>query len=226
MQENPFVRESAGSADSLSRLGLDPSQPFYDLNLAGAQGVPSPQMLAHPMSTQSSPILLPDFGMQDYEIPPIQPYNLTAPGITYMPAFTADPALPDLDEYTHPYNLDVITQVTTPDPQLVHDVPTSSEIASNLYPSLGFSTINVLSAVTDIDPLVPDLQHPDLIQQTRMPLDERPGDLDPSALSVMHATLSYQQASDTTYPEAWMDQHGMNTTRTRHMSLLNDGLDK
>ena len=221
MQENPFVRSDAADADALSRLGLDPAHPFYDLNLAGTQGVPSPQTLAHPSSPPS--IILPDFGTQSYEIPPVQPYDLTSAGITYMPAGATDPTLPDLNAYNHPYNLDLATQGMEPDPQLAHDVPTATEIASSLYPGLGFSTLDIHSAGTD--PLVSDLQHPNLTQQTQMPLDERPGDLDPSALDVMHATLSYQQASDTTYPESWMDQNGANTTRTRHISLLNDGLD-
>ncbi len=225
MQENQFALSDAADADALSRLGLDPSQPFYDLNLAGTQGVPSPQMLAHPISTQPSTVILPDFGTQSYDIPPVQPYDLTSPGITYVPAFAADPALPDLDAYNHPYNLDLIVQGMEPDPQLVHDIPTSSEIASSIYPGLGFSTLNIHHAGTDVDPLVPDLQYPDLAQQVHMPLDERPGNLDALALDVMRATFSYQQASNATYPEAWMDQRGVNTTRTRHMSLLNDGLD-
>ncbi len=220
MQEHPFAH--GDSADTLSLLGLDPNQPLYDLNLAGAQGVPSPQMLAQPNSTPT--ILLPDFGTQSYDIPSMKPYDLTGPGITYMPEFAADPALPDLEEYAHPYGLDLSMQAA--DPQLVSDVPTPAEITSSLYPGLGFSTLNVQHKVTDVDPLVPDLQYPDLTQQTQMPVDERPGDLDPSALDVMHATLSYQQASDSTYPEAWMDSRGMNTTRSRHLSLLNDGLDR
>ena len=222
MQEHPFAHGDATHADAISLLGLDPARPLYDLNLAGVQGVPSPQILVQPNSTPT--ILLPDFGTQNYDIPPMKPYDLTGPGITYMPEFAADPALPDLDEYTHPYGLDQSMQSV--DPQLAADVPTSSEITSSLYPGLGFSTLNVQHNVTDVDPLVPDLQYPDLAQQTQMPADERPGDLDPSALDVMHATSSYQQASDTTYPEAWMDSRGMNTTRSRHLSLLNDGLDK
>ncbi len=224
MQEHPFAHSDAAHADTISHLGLDPAQPLYDLNLAGVQGVPSPQMLAQPNSVPT--LHLPDFGTQDYDIPPMKPYDLTGPGITYMPGFAVDPAFPDLEEYTHPYGLDVSKQGMDTDPQLASDVPTSSEITSSLYPGLGFSTLNVQHNVTDIDPLVPDLQYPDLTQQVQMPADERPGDLDPSALDVMHATLSYQQASDTTYPEAWMNSRGMNTTRSRHLSLVDDGLDR
>lgn len=180
-------------------------------------------MLAHANSTPT--IILPDFGTQSYDIPSVKPYDLIGPGITYMPEFAADPALPDLDEYTHPYGLDLSIQGMDADPQLIHDVPTPAEIMDSLYPGLGFPMLDVHHAVTDVDPPVPDLQQPDVTQQVHMPLDERPGSLDPEALDVLHATLSYQQASDTTYPEAWMDQRGINTTRTRHMSLLNNGLD-
>ena len=218
MQEHPIA------SDALSLLGLDPAQPLYDLNLAGVRGVPSPQMLAQP--TSAPELLLPDFSTQNYDVPAIKPYDLTGPGITYMPEFEADPALPDLSAYTHPYALDMSTQGMSADSQLAHDVPTQAEITDSLYPGLGFPTLLVQHTLPGIDPLVPDLQYPDLMQQTQMSADERPGDLDPSALDVMHATLSYQQASDTSYPEAWMDQHGTNTARARHLSLLNDGLER
>ena len=171
-------------------------------------------------------INLPDFGTQNYTIPPLQPYDLTGPGITYVPEFAADPALPDLDAYAHPAGLDVSMQGMDAGPQLVYDVPTQAEVTSSLYPGLGFPTLNVQHNGTDADPLVPDLQYPDLTQQVQMPVDERPGDLDPSALDVMHTTLSYQQAADVGYPEAWLNQHGMNSTRSRHLSLLNAGLDQ
>lgn len=188
-------------------------------------------MQEHPFASgDASPtIILPDFGTQNYAIPPMKPYDLTGPGITYIPEFAPDPVLPDLEEYAHPYGLDLSTQGTqgmNADPLLVSDVPTSSEITGSLYPGLGFSTLDVLHNVTDANPLIPDLQFPDLTPQTHMPADERPGSLDPSALDVLHATLSYQQVADSTYPEAWLNQQDMNTTRSRHLSLLNDGLER
>lgn len=81
----------------------------------------------------------------------------------------------------------------------------------NLYPEL------------TPDPLLPDLQHPDLTPQVQM--QDRPADLDPSALQVMHLDLTYQQLDQKTYPEVFMDQSGTNTTRSRHMDLLIRGLD-
>lgn len=211
-------------AFALSSLGLDPAQPFYDLNLAGAQGVPSPQRLAQPTGEHPTSIA-PDFGVQNYTVPTVQPYDLTGAGITLMPAFAADPALPDLNEYAHPCGLDLTLQGISPDPQIAHDIPTPLDITQSLYAGLGFSGLDVHHALADADPLLPDLQNPDLTQQVQMPANERPGSLDPSALDVLHATLSHRQASDVSYPDVWMDQRGVNTTRTRHMSLLNMGLD-
>ncbi len=224
MQEFPLVPGDAGSNEPLMRLGLDPARPFYDLNLAGAQGVPSPQTLVQVNSTPPA-LLLPDFGTQDYEVPAVQPYDLTSPGITYIPEFAPDPALPDLEEYTHPYDLDISTQAIHADPQLQNDIPTPADMEASLYPGLGFSTLEVHSAVTDVDPSIPDLQYPDLKQQVQMAPDERPGNLASDALDVLHATGSYQQAAEATYPASWMDARGVNSTRTRHLSLLNDGLE-
>ena len=218
MQEHPYDEYP------LSRLGLDPSQPLYDLNLAGTQGVPSPQMLAQP--ERSPEIVLPDFGTQNYDIPPLKPYDLTSPGITYIPETSADPTLPNLDTHAHPYDVDMFGQSTDADAQLQHDVPSGAEITSSLYPGLGFSTLDVQHGVTDIDPMLPDLQNPELTQQVERPVDERPGDLDPSALDVLHATPYYQQSFAKDYPESWMDQRGINTTRSRHFSLLHDGLEQ
>ena len=179
-------------------------------------------MQEHPFANgdeASSAIILPDFGTQNYAIPPIRRYDLTSPGITYVPEFTADP---ELEGYKYPFGLDVSTQGMDSDPQIAHDIPTSSEVASSLYPGLGFSTLDVLNSVTDEDPLLPDMQNPDLTPQRQMPVDERPGNMDPSVLDI----ISYQQSPDTHYPEVWMDQHGMNTTRSRHLSLLDHGLER
>ena len=218
MQEHPFEHGDY----PLSRLGLDPSQPLYDLNLAGTQGVPSPQMLTQ--AAHTAEMLLPDFGIQNYDIPPMQPYDLTGPGITYMPEFATDPALPDLDAYAHPYDVDIVAQGMDVDAQRAPDVPSQTEVTNSLYPGLGFTTLDVHSSVTAIDPLVPDLQNPDLTQQVQRPVDERPGDLASTALDVLHAAPDYQQ--QTRYPEAWLNQQGINTTRSRHMSLLNESLEQ
>ena len=71
---------------------------------------------------------------------------------------------------------------------------------------------------------LPDFQHPDLEQQRYM--QGHPGDLDASALTTMYQQATYQQLDDKTYPQVFLDQSGMNTSRTRHMDLLMRGLDE
>lgn len=73
------------------------------------------------------------------------------------------------------------------------------------------------------DPTLPDLQHLDFRQEVQMPVDERPGSLDPTALAVMDPATAAQVA-DKNYPEVFMDQRGMNDARVRHMTLLMRGL--
>ncbi len=217
MQES----SSARNEYPLARLGLDSTQAFYDLNLAGSLGVPLPQVLAQPEQTPE--IVLPDFGAPNHDVPQVLPYDLTSPGITYVPEFAADPALPDLDSYAHPYDMDIVAQTSDVDAGLRQDVPFRDELIGGLPQGLGFSALNVHSDVTDVDPLVPDLQQPDLAQGVQRPGNERPGDLAPSALDVLHATTDYQQQGTDGYPRTWMDARGNNNTRARHLSLLDYG---
>ncbi len=172
-------------------MGIDPNMPFFELNLAGTQGVPSPTTLAS-ASRPSSAGNAPTFTLPDSGVPPLAAYDLTAPGIDLHAPFAADPQLPDLSDYAHPYGLAI-------QPALPED--SADLLASDL----------------------PDLHHPDLTQQVHM--QERPGDLDASALHIMHLEATYQQLNDKAYPEVFMDQSGINTTRTRHLDLLMRGLD-
>ncbi|MBA2396941.1 MAG: hypothetical protein H0V70_29825 [Ktedonobacteraceae bacterium] len=166
-------------------MGIDPLLPFYDLNLAGTQGVPNVGLPALP------PVMNPPtFTAPAMDMPELAPYDLTAPGIDLNDSLQIDP--PDLSDYTHPYGLDV------------QPVPPVNQ--------------------AQIDPLLPDLQHPDLTQPTQMPA--RPGDLATDALDVMHLSLTYQQLDAKTYPAVFLDQSGVNTTRSRHMDLLMRGLDQ
>lgn len=196
---------------NLHLLGISPDVPFYDLDLAGTQGVPSPDQLAHPPA--SPEINPPTFTQPDMHTPPLAPHDLTGPGIDLYPGFSPDPAIPDLDQYPHPYGLAINSHdPLAADPSLAN---------SSLYDQPG--GLAVKRAITEPDPLQPDLQHPDLAPQTRM--QNRPGDLDPSALHTMHLGTTYQQIDDKTYPAVFMDQSGMNTSRSRHMDLLMRGLD-
>jgi hypothetical protein len=202
-----------GDPADIERMGIDGATGtlLYDLNLAGVQGVPEPDELARPIKPQGSND--PTFIAPDFSVPGLKPYDLTGPGIDFFHELSVDPVLPDLTDYEHPRGLDVQgNSLLTPDPQLAdllsYDNPMGLSITR--HPLLP-------------DPLLPDLQSPSLEQETHMPADERPGDLDPSALHVMDPATSAQVA-DKDYPEVFMDQSGMNNTRSRHMTLLMDGL--
>ncbi len=202
---------SHSTPDDLPLLGLLPDQPAPDLNLAGVEGVPSPEVIARPAAQVE--INAPTFSAPDMRIPTLAAHDLTTPGIDLRPPFAPDPALPALLDYEHPLGLAIQpASPTAPDPSiadlLLYDRP--AELA-------------MTHDVTEPDPLVPDLQQPELTQQRQMPA--RPGDLDPTALDVMHAQATYQQLDGKTYPAVFMDGSGVNTTRSRHMDLLMRGLD-
>ncbi len=196
--------------------GIDPQAPISVLNLAGIEGVLPPSQLVRPIPNQ---VNMPDFGEPDFSQPAIQPYDLTEPGITYAHGseFAPDPALPDLDEYRHPYGLDIYNQSSAdmfaPDPLtgdlLNYDLPNG---------------VRVQRDPREPDPLLPDLQHSPLTQDVHM--IDRPGDLDPSALQQMHQSPDYQQFGSVPYNQVFMDQSGVNSTRRRHYDLLMHGLDE
>ena len=195
--------------------GIDPQAPIPVLNLAGIEGVPPPSQLVRPASNQ---VNMSDFGEPDFSQPAIQPYDLTEPEITYAHGseFAPDPALPDLDEYCHPYGLDIYNQsadLFAPDPLmgdlLDYDLPNG---------------VRVQRDPREPDPLLPDLQHSPLTQDVHMA--DRPGDLDPSALQQMHQSPDYQQFGSVPYNQVFMDQSSVNSTRRRHYDLLMHGLDE
>jgi hypothetical protein len=148
--------------------------------------------------------------------PGLRPYDLTEPGLTQFqnPLFASDPLLPDLDDYRQPYGLSIHKRTASelPDPpldDLLHyDIPQGMTIQRDTQTP---------------DPLIPDLQHPQLTQDVHM--EQRPADLDSNALQQLHASPLYQQLDDVPYQEVFMDQTGMNTSHRRHYDLLLDGLD-
>ncbi len=210
---DPYTPVLHGSPDM---GGIDPETPIPMLNLAGVEGVPPPSQLVRPAPNQ---VNTPDFGEPDFSRPELQPYDLTEPGINYAygSEFAPDPVLPDLNEYRHPYGLDVHNQrpadLFTPDP-LVGDLLDYDQP----------NGISVLRDPQDPDPLLPDLQQPQLIQDVHMA--ERPGDLDPSALEQMHQSPAYQEFGTVSYNQVFMDQSGINSTQRRHYDLLMRGLDE
>lgn len=146
------------------------------------------------------------------------------PSLTLMSQFSPDPLLAEMNAFIHSSALDIHTQATDLDPLLVSDIPTQAEVDASLFAGLGFSTLDVQSGISATEPLLPSLQDLDLSVPRPSQEDGRPGDLDPSAFDALHRTASYQQVASHSYPEVWMDQRGMNSTRTRHLTLLDDGL--
>lgn len=190
--------------------GIDPGNVIPDLNLAGEDGVPTPDVVASP----SMPVvgIAPDYGVPDFAVPGLAAGDLTSPGIDQRDEYAADPSLPDLRNFSRPYSLDINAgpNVLTVDPS-VNDL-------------LNYDQPNGLVINRDplmADPMVPDLQHPDLSQQVHM--STRPGDLDKSALNVMDPGTQAIVA-DKDYPSSQMDVRTNNSNRERHMTLLMDGL--
>lgn len=203
-------REQIQGATNL--LGLSPDTPMPQLNLAGVDGVPAPEQLAR---TEDLSIHLPDFTEPQHEQPELQTCDLLAPGImlTQPGAFAADPQLPDLNEYQHPYGVDIYNA--------------SAEAAALLLPEPFLGRMLVYEIVNGVavnqDPLLPDLQRPALPLDVQM--QERPGDLASGALEQMHMQPLYQQLDHVPYDEVFMEQSGINSTQRRHNELLMGGLD-
>lgn len=207
MQDNLLPN---GTTTDLSLQGRVSNVPFSDLNLAGSQGVPPPAIIARPADRPT--VNEPTFTEPDMRVPELTPDDLAEPGITLHPAFTLDPQVPDLKLYDHPEGIDIYTHALL-------TKPAEDQLPVYERPD-GLDTTRT---EMEPDPLLPDLQHPDLTQQVHM-LD-RPGDLDGSAMRVLHLDATYQQLADKTYPAVFMDQSSVNSTRTRHMDLLMRGLD-
>jgi hypothetical protein len=193
--------------------GIDPQTPIPVLNLAGVEGVPSPTQLAQ---TDSKQIHEPDFGLPDFIQPSMQAYDLTEPGLTQIqnPLYAPDPLLPDLDEYRQPYGL------------TIHNRASGGAADPFLDDLLRYDTPQGITILRDIyapDPLLPDLQHPQLTQDVHM--KQRPADLDASALQQLHASPLYQQLNSVPYRDVFIDQADMNTSGRRHYDLLFNGLD-
>jgi hypothetical protein len=99
MQDN---LDQNNALNDLQMMGIDPEVPFYDLNLAGSQGVPAPSQLAHSPSPETN---APTFTQPDTTAPSLTPHDLTEPGIDLHKPGAADPQLPDRADYAHPRGL-------------------------------------------------------------------------------------------------------------------------
>ncbi len=230
-------QEQASSQDDLVLLGLDPAQPRLPLNLAGAdESLPSPTELASAGDPQAGDLVgnqaqihEPTFSAPDMSQPQLQnAAGLANDGITWLPGEQIDPALPDLQQYAHPFALDVYSSSTS---NASADEPWLSDVLlGNQAPALqteaGAEALDVLSGQMQTqlhDPLLAKLQPPQLEPEVHM--EDHPGSLAADALSALHASPDYQDLpSGVTLANNNLLQPG-STRRTRHETPQFIGLD-
>jgi len=209
--------------NDLSKLGGAPDLSLGDLNLAGSHGVPDPHEIFHAAS--SSGLIQPDYGSPDLTVPKLSGDDPADAPLTVFSEFAPDLLMPDLAAVPKPFAVDLQNDPTSSDAMIVADMPDEEDCSLLTWPGLGFDHLQVLRSIDTSDLLVPDFQQPDLRPQVVMPPDERPGDLAPEALDVMHHSLLSQQLAGKHYPEVYADQRGMNNRSSRKMTLLMKGLD-
>jgi hypothetical protein len=194
--------------------GIDPQNVVPDLNLAGVDGVPTPQQLT---TSPAGTVHQPDYGLPDLAQPPLKPYDLVTPGLSLSEdEFASDPLLPDLAEYHHPYGLDIRTAIPA---DLFAPDPLGAETTGDDLP--GGLKVNL--DPQQPDPLLPDLQ--DVQNMPTVQMDMRPADLAPGALADLHQQPLYRQVADVPYDQVYMQQRGVNSYQRRHNDLLMRGLD-
>lgn len=223
----------------LALLGFSVGTTLPDLGL-GQMRTTLPDLIdGDPLSapyrqTKASDTIPPDYAAPDFSIPPLTPGDLGAPNLAFMPEFTPDPMLPDLDAYAMPASVDVMNQQgIMPEPDYVGHVPDQAEIDAGLdmQPGLGFTQLNATHNATDDDPSVPDLQDPQLTPEpadTYPPIidseEQRPGQMASDAEAMLDESPDAAAVADKPYDTVYMDASGNNSRRTRHMDMLVQGL--
>jgi hypothetical protein len=212
--------DSMNTADDLEQLGFGgTATPRYDLNLAGSAGIPTPDQLVQ-RSLWDGPQPA-DFGTPDFSVPTLQNGDMAGAELNFIPAFAPDPTLPDLSTIPRPLAVNMSNRMEV-EPVIAQDIPDNAEIERSLFAGTGFSSLSITRDIHQPDPDMPDLQQPQVQAQI---MHERPGDLAPGALDVMHASARYEQIRTKKYPAVQMDQQGMNNHRSRAFTLLMKGLD-
>ncbi|MGH2494470.1 MAG: hypothetical protein ACRDIV_07180 [Ktedonobacteraceae bacterium] len=197
-------------------LGIDPAINYFELNLAGnALPIADPAKLTMPTPLPPAQGNAPTFSKPFASVPPLRPFDLTSPGIDAFAPFDADPATGDLLQFDRPRGLFILAASDVPmmsDPLMpdldLYDRPAGLDMPG---PAL-------------VDPALPDLQHPMLDQQVEMP--DRPADLAPTALAMIHGLPAYEQLPTANSKALWMAQQGNNSARERHLGTLMLGLDR
>ncbi len=209
----PSLSTSDPNGD-LNMLGIDPGVSYFELNLAGnAIPIPSPASLttAGGKDTMNAPT----FGTQNYDVPANKPFDLAGPGIDQVPALQPDPPVSDLLQFDQPRGLAMFAASSTP----MMPEAMAPDLSQHDRPEGLFMPGPLM-----VDPALPDLQNPTLTQQVMMP--DRPADLNPNALTILHQNPTYQQEPASSYEALWMAQAGNNHARERHLGMLMYGLDR
>ncbi len=133
---------------------------------------------------------------------------------TKQEIFAPDPLIGQLLQFDQPEGLTIVLAsdnplaVTSQDPDLSHhDRPADLDMPDSL-----------------VDPVLPALQQPDLQPEVQMP--DRPGDLANNALEEMQSDETYQTLPTDNYRALYMQQQGNNSHRSRHMGMLDLGLER
>lgn len=203
----------ADSAASIAQMGIDPAAPYFDLQLANKSDVMTPARLAAP--TDAGKIHEPTSAAPVMDVPPLLMSDLSTPGLDHVPTLEPDPLLGDLLDFTRPGGLSVIAAS--------HE-PLTSDPAYPDRDDYDRSAALVLSAPLTPDPLLPVLQFPGVEQDVQM--SGRPADLAAGALETLRADPGYQHLPTHAYSELYMEQYGDNQHRTRHLGMLELGLER
>jgi hypothetical protein len=200
----------------INQMGIDPSASYFELNLAGnALPIPNPAKLAMPARPAQEPTNAPTFSGPFPDVPSTRPFDLTGPGIDAIAPFEADPGTGDLLQFDRPRGVLMLTASEMP---MLAD-PMAPDVALYDRPA-GL----VLPGPLQVDPALPDLQHPSLEQEVEM--QDRPGDLAPGALAMMRDLPAYEQLPDASSKALWMAQQGNNSAHERRLGMLMLGLEQ
>lgn len=198
----------------LHLMGIDPSVSYFDLNLAGSDlPVARPEQLADMQTVRpTGEVHAQTFSGQNYAVPPLKPFDLSEIGLDAIAPFEPDPQCGDLLGFSEPLGIEI--HAATSDP-LQADLPQLKDDA--LPEDLSSAGVELL------DPLHPLLQHPEVALAVSM--QERPAELSPAAMDILHEAPTYEQLPAGRYDDLWMAQAGNNAARERHLGMLMLGLD-
>src|SRR5690348_85559 len=206
------------SSHDLENLGFGgTAMPPYSLNLAGADGFPSPEELMHPALDDYKTDL---YGVPDQSKPPLDwgdTGRTGSAGMRFVPEFAPDPSLPDLRAALLPDAVNVPDGLLAP-PQIASDIPGAADLQASTFSGLGFAHLQVVDDVNADDPLLPDFQQPAMPPQLTM--QGRPGEPDAGAQAALHSQELAQQVRGKQYGTVFMDASGVNSHRARKFVQL------